>query len=147
MVKNTPPSTLSQDYHAEAVLSLLAAIVCRNGHSLSWYTSKKGRVWITLVGHSPIRYTTSSECMSSTSDVELLDAMFVMMHHHLPKLMGDAPPLPTWITRKAIDEDKVAAVQFCSAIYTRWKNGEVFWDPTFPAAPLAAPEEFDGEPF
>jgi hypothetical protein len=88
----------------EQVLAALSSIVVSYGHSLSWYTSKKGRIWITLKGFSPIQYTTSAECDPHGTEKGTWDTFIVLMYCHYPKLFQEEPPLPTWLTMKAVSD-------------------------------------------
>ena len=96
----------------ERVLDALSAVVARSGHSLSWYSSKKGRIWITLKGFQPTIYTTSAECTTMASYRDALDTFVVCIYHHFPKLTQEAPPLTTWLTDKAVQDTKLAAYQW-----------------------------------
>ncbi len=112
---------------AETILSLCACIVTRSGHTLSWYTSRKGRVWITLKGFTPTVYSTSTECVQSVPDSEMLDTFAVLMAHHLPKLQGDVPPLTTWVTRKDITDTLHSSIEYLNTVWERWQHGENIW--------------------
>lgn len=83
------------------VLDVLSSCVVRAGHSLSWYHSKKGRVWITLRGFYPTLYTTSVEYDRSNPDMTIEQTFMVLLYRHWPKLTQQQPPLSTWDTSKA----------------------------------------------
>lgn len=137
MSKNTHTDINGQVAHQEAVLSLLTAIVTRAGHSLSWYTSKKGRVWITLKGFSPTPYTTSGETVPNATDEQALDTFEVLIAAHVRKLWEIEPPLTTWHTSQAIVQASNDAHDFVQALYGRWLAGEQLWTPDEPIAPGA----------
>ena len=86
------------------VLDVLSSIVVRAGHSLSWYTSKKGRTWLTLKGFQPTVYTTSVEYDRTNDSVTVDDAFMVLLYKHWPKLLQVAPPLTTWDTARAVTD-------------------------------------------
>lgn len=127
MPKNSTSGTNIPADKFSAVVSLLNAIVTRNGHSLTWYTSRKGRVWVTLKGFQPAIYTTSAECATSSPDQETLDTFMVLMWKHIPKLQGIEPPVNTWVTRKQVEDELTEAIEWALDTYQRWQNGEMFW--------------------
>jgi hypothetical protein len=133
MAKNSTPGVTSPVPSFEAVLSLLSVIVTRNGHTFSWYTSKKGRVWATLKGFNPTTYTTSAEAVQNAPDQTTLDTLLVMLKHHIPKLQGIEPPANTWLTTKQVSEELDGAAEWALDLYRRWQNGEMFWDGTYSA--------------
>lgn len=84
------------------VLDVLSSVVVRAGHSLSWYTSKKGRTWLTLKGFQPTVYTTSVEYDRSDDTITIDEAFMVLLYRHWPKLTEVTPPLTTWDTTRAV---------------------------------------------
>lgn len=149
MDKNNSVRTIRQPKQSAAILSLLSCIVARNGSSLSMYTSKKGRVWVTLVGTQPVRYTTSSEVSKEQTDEEIEQAMMVVLAAHIPKVLGETPPIATWITQKDVPALFPAAEAKCHDWYARWLLGEMFWATDYPSGPLvpaeATPDEAETE--
>jgi len=109
MAKTSIPAS---DSAIENVLEALSSVVAKAGHSLSWYSSKKGRIWITLKGFSPTVYTTSAECTTMSSYRDALDTFVVCLYHHFPKLTQVEPPVTTWLTDKAVEETKLRAYQW-----------------------------------
>jgi len=102
----------------EDVLTLLSHIVIKNGHSLSWYTSKKGRVWLTLKGFDPTTYTTSVEHSTDGNNHSALESFLVCMYKHWPKHMLTDPPLNTWLTLRAVADELPAAKVWIEKLMT-----------------------------
>lgn len=86
----------------ERLLELLSSIIAREGHSLSWYTSRKGRMWITLKGFNPATYTTSVEVAEPDNLAAVQDAWHVLLWAHYPKVAQLSAPLNTWLTSRAV---------------------------------------------
>jgi hypothetical protein len=128
--KNTTPPPPGQGDRFWLAISLLAVITNRAGHTFSWYTSKKGRIWATLKGFRPIQYSTSIELDSSLSDSQLFDALNVLYYVHMPKMRGEVPPLPTWITRKDVLTQVSKALVYNEDMFNRWQAGEILWEET-----------------
>lgn len=86
----------------ESVLDLLSSVIIQHGDSLSWYTSKKGRIWITLKGFRPTTYTTSVEYDAKLNAATIMEAYIVVLYHHMKKLALIEPPLNTWLVTRAV---------------------------------------------
>lgn len=127
MPNNTQSPMSGQTPALDTVMSLLAAIVMRGGHSLSWYTSKKRRVWVTLKGTYPTTYTTSTEGDEHASASQLEQAFQVLICEHVRKMRGETPPLTTWLTRMAVEQLAESARAYALDLYARWQAGELFW--------------------
>jgi hypothetical protein len=108
---------------------------------MSWYTSKKGRVWLTVKGWQPVVYSTSVELDTTLPDQEVLDAFNVCLSEHIYKLGQERPPLTTWITRKAVASLLEDAEWHIQEIWRAWTQGVMFWEETYPDAPLPDPDE------
>lgn len=115
---------------AMTLLSLLSVICSRNGHTFSWYTSKKRRVWLSLKGFRPITYATAVEVPPDVTDEQMFDAIKVLFAAHFPKLMEEVPPLPTWISTRDVIERLDSANKLVQDLWNRWDAGEVFWKDT-----------------
>lgn len=135
MPNNRTGQAKTQLMTSEALLSLLAVICGRSGHTFSWYTSKKGRVWLTLKGFYPTVYSTSVESTPSPSYVQTVDALMVLYAHHVPKLRDEDPPLTTWLNAKDVQDKLAVSSEYCQDIWQRWQDGEAFWASDYPDAP------------
>lgn len=130
----------------QALLSLMAVICSRNGHTFSWYTSKKSRVWLTIKGFYPALYSTSVEVLSIHTDKLTFDAIIVLMAKHIPKLLQDVPPLTTWHNAKEVTEAIDDAAVYVNDLWNRWQAGEIFWRASYPDAPLNVLDMEDDKP-
>lgn len=116
MAKNSKIRPFTQAEAPDYLLSLLSAVCGKYGQTFSWYTSTKGRMWLTLKGRDPIVYTTSVECDLAASVEATLDALVVLFATHIPKVQQVAPPLVSWITSKAIPAQVEEAWAFCNGL-------------------------------
>lgn len=96
MSKNTLEAITSQMHTPTAVLSLLSWLAQVEGQTFSWYTSKKGRTWLTFKHNGTPTYSTSAEYPDDLSDEQTLDTIVMLVSHHLPKVLDIAPPVTTW---------------------------------------------------
>jgi len=116
MPKIPHPGTFSREAAPDFLLSVLSSICQTYGQTFSWYTSSKGRVWLTLKGRDPIIFTTSVECPLDAPIDRTLDALVVLFASHIPKVQQVAPPLVTWINAKSIGDQVDDAWKFVSTL-------------------------------
>lgn len=105
MPKNTATGKIPPDATLERLLDALSSVVIDEGHTLSWYTSKKGRVWVTLKGFVPTVYSTSMELDTEMSQEEQTTAFAVLLYKHYLKVTQVEPPLSTWVPIGALTRD------------------------------------------
>lgn len=105
MPDNTPRKGISPDTSLERLLEALSSVVIHEGHTLSWYTSKKGRIWVTLKGFVPTVYSTSIELDTEASQDEQTTAFAVLLYKHYLKVTQVEPPLSTWVPVGALTRD------------------------------------------
>lgn len=139
-MKNTPSRPGGQDTVQDAIVGLLSLVCTAYGHTFSWYTSKKQRVWLQFKGFSPTIYTTAVELPAGFSAQGSLDAFEVLLAKHLPKLFQDEPPLTTWLNSKSTIEARASAREYCGALFARYLAGESFLPDDYPSAPLTDPD-------
>lgn len=142
MPQNNTSGRMTQAPAPIAVVALLSAIVTKGGHSLSWYTSKKARVWMTVKGTQPTTYTTSCEMSADSTQTEIDNAMLVLVVEHVRKMRLESPPLTTWLTRVTLEHLLTGSQAYAADLYARWQAGEMFWHPD---EDLPGPID-DGEP-
>lgn len=125
----TPLSAVPQH-----VLDVLSSVVVRAGHSLSWYTSKKGRTWLTLKGFQPTVYTTSVEYDRTNPQTDIDHAFMVLLYRHWPKLIQETPPLTTWDTARAAVDLQEDAEAWISTLVDAGIPLTDIYDPNPPAS-------------
>jgi len=97
MVKNTQAGTSGQENTEAFVLGLCSLMCQAEGHTFSWYTSKKGRVWLTFKQNGTLSYSTSVEYDASLSEHKTLDIFALLVSTHIRKLTGRTAAVTTWL--------------------------------------------------
>jgi len=119
-----------------AILGVLTRICNAYGHTFSWYTSKKSRVWIQFKGFSPTVYSTAVELPAGFREEDTLDGLEVLLAKHIPKVLQEEPPLTTWTNAKGFVEALPHARAYCSALYARYLAGESLLPADYPYSPI-----------
>ena len=135
MAKNTIPQVDAQGNLGEQLLDLLSRVCNKYAQTFSWYTSTKGRVWLTLKGRDPITYSTSVECAMDASVEETFNALSVLIAAHFGKVIQVEPPLVTWISRhetaKHLDRARIYVLDLYNGVLTATEApvANEYWNP------------------
>lgn len=129
----------------DAFIGLLTRICHANQHTFSWYTSKRGRTWISFKGFSPTIYSTAVELPARFSEKHTFDALEVLLAKHLPKLLQEEPPITSWLNERAAAEALPASREYCASLYARYLAGESLLPADYPDGPLTPPDDGDAD--
>jgi len=104
MAENLSTRMLPQPDWVSQVLGLLRSLTLVEGATLSIYTSRKGRVWVTFKSHTPHTYSSSAEAEPGADTLALLRAVGCAGWHHLSAVNGYVPRQDGWLTLRDVDD-------------------------------------------
>ncbi|SRR6266700_1587623 len=79
-----------------SVMGLVSYACVQGAVSFTIYTSKKGRIWVTMRTWGDQAYSTACELLTSSDGRDLSLAMLVVSVAHLAKAQGKAGRVDTW---------------------------------------------------
>jgi len=80
------------------LVQLLRIIGVEGGHTITIYTSRKGRIWCTIKTWGDITYASSAEIGVDATDAQLLGSICTACMMHVAKILGDVPQQDTWLS-------------------------------------------------
>jgi hypothetical protein len=88
----------------KGLVQLLRIVGVEGGHTITIYTSRKGRVWVTIKTWGEAVYASSAEVDPMANDAQLLGSIATACMMHVSKILEKVTRQDTWLSFEQVDE-------------------------------------------
>jgi hypothetical protein len=82
----------------KGLVQLLRIVGVEGGHTITIYTSRKGRIWVTIKTWGDAVYASSAEVDPMATDAELLGSIATACMMHVSKILEHVARQDTWLS-------------------------------------------------
>lgn len=84
------------------LIRLLYIIGVEGGHTITMYTSRRGRTWCTVKTWGESTYSSSAELDHSTEEAGVLGALATACMMHVAKILQNVDRTDTWLSKEQV---------------------------------------------